>query len=235
MSSKLPQGWQVFDDAEILAQQAVSLIIKQAKQAIEQRGEFHLVTAGGTTPNRCYEILAEQSDQAWHQWFIYMGDERVLPLNDPERNSTSLQQAWLSKVSIPQDQIFLMPTEMGLEQSRLAYQQVVDQVEKFDCVLLGMGEDGHTASLFPGHNNQDASESVISVTDSPKPPAERISLSYKILNNTRNLLKLITGEGKYSAIQAWLSGSALPISLPQAEQATDVFIDQAAWKGIISR
>lgn len=230
MTSALPQGWQVFDNAEILAQEAVSLILQQAKQAIEQRGEFHLVTAGGTTPNRCYEILAEQTDQAWHKWFIYMGDERVLPLDDPERNSTSLKQAWLSKVNIPQDQIFLMPTEIGLEQARLAYQQVVDKVENFDCVLLGMGEDGHTASLFPGHNNQDASDSVISVTDSPKPPAERVSLSYKKLNKSKILIKIISGKGKYFAVQQWLKGSELPISLVTGE-VTYSYLDKLAFYG----
>ncbi|WP_232504001.1 6-phosphogluconolactonase [Thiomicrospira microaerophila] len=227
----LPAGWQVFDNAEILAQQAVALIVQQAEQAISERGAFHLVTAGGTTPNRCYQLLAERTDQDWSNWYVYMGDERVLPLNDPERNATALNQAWLSKINIPAENVFLMPTELGLEKSRQAYQQVIDAVVRFDCVMLGMGEDGHTASLFPAHENQHATESVISVNNSPKPPSERISLSYAALSNSRQLIKLITGKGKHLAIQQWLNAEPLPISLPQGRQKNHTLLDQAAWLG----
>jgi 6-phosphogluconolactonase len=230
LESELPNGWQVFDDAEVLAQQAVALIIQQAQQAIETRGAFHLVTAGGTTPNRCYQLLGELDNQDWSNWFIYMGDERVLPVDDAQRNSVALNQAWLSKVSIPAENVFLMPTELGLNASRQAYQTVIDKVERFDCVMLGMGEDGHTASLFPGHQNQGVTESVISVCHSPKPPAERISLSYQALSNSGLLLKLITGKNKYPAIQAWLNGEGLPISHVQGEQ-TLTLLDKAAWLG----
>ncbi|WFE68388.1 6-phosphogluconolactonase [Thiomicrospira sp. R3] len=227
----LPAGWQVFENAEILAQQAVALIVQQAEIAISERGAFHLVTAGGTTPNRCYQLLAERTDQDWSNWYVYMGDERVLPLNNPERNSTALNQAWLSKVTIPAENVFLMPTELGLEKSRQAYQQVIDAVAQFDCVMLGMGEDGHTASLFPGHENQHASESVISVNNSPKPPAERISLSYGALSNSRQLIKLITGKTKHPAIQQWLIHGSLPISIPKGKDTTYTLLDKAAWQG----
>lgn len=227
----LPAGWQVFDNAEILAQQAVAMIVQHAEQAISERGAFHLVTAGGTTPNRCYQLLAERTDQDWSNWYIYMGDERVLPLNDPERNATALNQAWLSKITIPAENIFLMPTELGLEKSRHAYQQVIDAVAQFDCVMLGMGEDGHTASLFPGHHNQHATASVISVNNSPKLPAERISLSYAALSNSRQLIKLITGKGKYPAIQQWLKFGSLPISIPSGKDTTYTLLDTAAWQG----
>lgn len=227
---ELPVGWQVFDDAETLAHQAVALIIQQAQQSIAQRGAFHLVTAGGTTPNRCYQLLGEMGSQDWSNWYVYMGDERVLPVDDVERNSVALNQAWLSNVPIPVENRFLMPTELGLDKSYQAYKAVIDKVERFDCVMLGMGEDGHTASLFPGHQNHHVLDSVICVNNSPKPPAERISLSYQALNNSRVVLKLITGKGKYPAIQAWLKGKALPISQVHGEQ-TLTLLDQSAWTG----
>lgn len=229
--SDLPEGWVLFDETENLAQQAVNLIVKTAEQAIAQRGTFHLVTAGGTTPNRCYELLRDQKHQAWSKWFIYMGDERVLPLDDPERNSSALHQAWLSSVPIPADNIKIIPAELGLERAVAFYNQTLASVGPFDLVMLGMGEDGHTASLFPGHDSLMESADVIGVNNSPKPPSERVSLSYQRLANTRVMLKLITGVGKNSAVKAWLDQQPLPISQLAADQQTWVYIDQAAYFG----
>lgn len=227
---KCPQNWQVFENPEQLAQQAVAQIVECAEQAIAERGAFHLVTAGGTTPNRCYELLAQRDDQAWSNWFIYMGDERVLAADDPERNSQALLQAWLHLNQIPADQIFFMPTELGLNAAVEAYQSQLATAPIFDLVLLGMGEDGHTASLFPGHDNQTKTDSVIAITNSPKPPAERVSLSYPRLNQSRMMLKLISGAGKHAAVQAWLQDQDLPIARLSGEQ-NRVYLDQSAWSG----
>lgn len=229
--SDLPAGWCLFDEAENLAQQAVKLILEAAEQAITQRGAFHLVTAGGSTPNRCYELLREQQHQAWSKWFIYMGDERVLPLDDPERNSSALNQAWLSFVPIPDQNIKSIPTELGTERAVQLYSQTLEKVDQFDLVMLGMGEDGHTASLFPGHNNLDVTADVIGLYNSPKPPSERVSLSYQRLANTRSMLKLISGSSKHAAVKAWLNHQALPINQLSANQQTWVYIDKAAYFG----
>jgi len=143
----LPTDWSVFMHSEALAVAAVEQIITCAQDAISQRGEFHLVTAGGTTPTRCYELLRD-TEQDWARWFIYMGDERVLPLLDKERNSVALHQAWLSFGKIPSEQIFYMPTELGLQPALAAYSNVVQKIELFDLVLLGMGEDGHSCEFI---------------------------------------------------------------------------------------
>lgn len=227
---KLPPDWSVFMHAEGLAVAAVEQIITCAQDAISQRGEFHLVTAGGTTPTRCYELL-RATEQDWARWFIYMGDERVLPLMDKERNSVALHQAWLSFGKIPRTQIFYMPTELGLQPALAAYSNVVQKVELFDLVLLGMGEDGHSASLFPGHDSMNLTQDVIAETQSPKPPAQRLSLSYVRLNRSRNMLKLISGKGKYDALQAWLNGAILPINQLHAQQKNWVYLDESAWSG----
>lgn len=229
--SDLPEGWLLFDETESLAQQAVKLIIKTAEQAIAQRGAFHLVTAGGTTPNRCYELLREQKHQAWSKWFIYMGDERVLPLDDPERNSSALHQAWLSSATIPTENIKTIPTELGLKRAVALYNQTLASVGPFDLVMLGMGEDGHTASLFPGHDNLLESADVIGVNNSPKAPSERVSLSYQRLASTHVMLKLISGVGKHAAVTAWLNQQPLPINQLASDQQTWVYIDQAAYLG----
>lgn len=228
----LPPGWHLFDDAESLAQQAVKLIVKTAEQAIAERGAFYLVTAGGTTPNRCYELLREQKHQDWSKWFIYMGDERVLALDDPQRNSISLYQAWLSAVPIPAQNIQIIPTEFGLTRAVTLYNQTLAKVGMFDLVMLGMGEDGHTASLFPEQQNQLEIADAIGIKNAPKPPAERVSLSYQRLANTRVMLKLISGASKHQAIQAWLNKQPLPINQLIAKQQTYVYLDQAAYSGV---
>lgn len=227
---RLPPDWSLFMHAERLAEKAVEQIVVCAKEAIAQRGQFHLVTAGGTTPNRCYELLRD-TEQDWSRWFIYMGDERVLPLTDKDRNSVALHQAWLSFGKIPAEQIFYMPTELGLQPAVAAYSEVVQKIALFDLVLLGMGEDGHSASLFPGHDSVNLMQDVIAETQSPKPPAQRVSLSYTRLNRSRNMLKLISGKSKYEVLQAWLNGAILPINQLYAEQHTWVYLDESAWFG----
>lgn len=234
---QIPNNWQIFNSAEEVAQEAVKLISKTAKQAIKERGEFHLVTAGGTTPLHCYRLLSEinnsQHDDLkhnWHKWHIYMGDERCLDVNDTARNSFSLNQSWLKSNSIPPTNIHFMPTEKGAEFAKNAYKKIIQPIELFDIVMLGMGEDGHTASLFPDHDYPE-NESVITELNSPKMPSARISLSYQRLSRSRMVLKLITGVNKQSAIKQWLAKKELPITKVEASEPlgiTKVLLDKLA-------
>lgn len=224
-----PNNWQVFTDAEQLAQQVVKQITQTAADAIASRGRFNLVTAGGRTPNRVYELLAE-SQQDWSHWHIYMGDERFAPLNDVARNLTPLTEKWLNKVTIPKENGHFMLTEQSADQALREYSaQVSDLV--FDLTLLGMGEDGHTASLFPNLDWFDLPGDVALVTDAPKPPSMRLTLSLHALNRSRQVMKLVTGEEKNPAVQAWLAGKRLPIAAPQGIDTTWVYLDESAWLG----
>lgn len=211
----LPENWLVCDTAEDVAQTVTSCILQTADKAIKAKGSFHLVTAGGSTPNRCYELLARQTAD-WQNWHLYMGDERCYPVDHPERNSVALQTHWLSKqTSIPQAQIHFMSTELGLEASAREYNEIIEALfssgESFDLCLLGMGEDGHTASLFPGHFYIEDQYTILE-RQSPKPPSERLSLSFETLSNSQTVIKLITGESKHDAVQQWLKGENLPIA-----------------------
>jgi len=142
--------WHCFDNSDQVAVAASQQILNAASKAIAERGQFKLVLAGGNTPAKVYGLLAA-SDADWANWLVYYGDERCLPADDAERNSQLAIQALLSKVAIPAEQIFTIEAELGPEQGAERYRNIVANAMPFDMVMLGMGEDGHTASLFPGH------------------------------------------------------------------------------------
>lgn len=225
----LPADTRILNDAEAVATEACRLIVEAAREAINERGNFRLVLAGGSTPRRAYELLAEtlaDTTQDWGAWEIFWGDERCLPPDHPERNSRMAQDAWLVRVPIPPRQIHPIPAELGAVAAASAYAQTLREKLPFDLVLLGMGEDGHTASLFPGHTHE--SGLTQAVHDAPKPPAERVSLTCSALRDCRRQLILVTGSGKKSAIGAWRAGGDLPITRAAIEDAT-LLVDQASF------
>ncbi|NOT11778.1 MAG: 6-phosphogluconolactonase [Methylococcaceae bacterium] len=218
--------WHYLETAEKVAQAATQHILAGAQLAITKRGKFKLVLAGGSTPEKIYRLLAE-ANADWLNWHIYFGDERCLPADYPDRNSLMASRAFLEKVTIPEQQIFIMPAELGPEKAAEHYRNIVAEALPFDMVLLGMGEDGHTASLFPGHqHNED--ELAHAVYNSPKPPPERVSISAKALGQTHELLFLITGKSKQEAVKNWRSGQDLPIASIQPESPIDIYIDNDA-------
>jgi 6-phosphogluconolactonase len=219
-------NWRTFSTADQVAEAACAQILKTAAEAISERGAFKLVLAGGTTPEKVYRLLS-QSETDWSKWQIYYGDERCLPGDHPERNSMMATQALLAQVPIPAGQIFTIPAELGPEAGALQYRQAVSEALPFDLVLLGMGEDGHTASLFPGHvHNRD--ELTHAVYNSPKPPPERVSLSAKALGDTRQLIFLITGKSKQEPVSQWRQGAALPVAEIEPIHPIDIYIDSEA-------
>lgn len=216
--------WQVLDDTDAVAQEARDLILKFAAEAIDRHGVFRIVLAGGSTPEAVYRLLGEVNTD-WSCWKIYFGDERCLPVDDPDRNSVMADRTFLNAVDIPAKNIYPIPSEKGAEEAAKEYTAVVKAALPFDLVLLGIGEDGHTASLFPGQKHP-ANELVHPVHNAPKPPPDRVSLSAYVLSDAENVIILATGAGKRDAIQAWQDGKPLPIS--EIGEST-VLIDRAAY------
>lgn len=225
----LPSDTQVLADAEAVAQRACELIAAAAQAAIRERGVFRLVLAGGSTPQRAYDLLAK-TQQDWDKWEIFWGDERCLPVDHIERNS---------RMSLPTERRFPIPAELGAIAAAAAYALTIHDKLPFDVVMLGMGEDGHTASLFPGFEEkkplptspyQGRSEEValtVVVFDAPKPPPERVSLSVAALQACRQQVVLVTGAGKVDALAQWRGGERLPIALAVREDAC-LLVDAAA-------
>ena len=204
-------SWQCYESIEALRHAVCEAIAKSANEAIAQRGKFSIVLAGGNTPRAIYRLLRDLP-MDWAKWHIYHGDERCLPPSHEDRNSLMVEQVLTHYVAIPKSQIHDIPAELGPIACAKAYAETLKNVDSFDMVILGLGEDGHTASLFPNHV-VDNSADAVPVFNSPKPPAERISLSQSRLNNTREVLFLVTGAGKQQAVDNWRNGVAIPASL----------------------
>jgi 6-phosphogluconolactonase len=220
----------VFDAPEDLVVVLADALCAEAEAAIAARGEFHLVLAGGTTPRELYRALADRNagDAHWHVWY---GDERCLPADHPERNSVMAETAWLAASCIPPENRRPIPAELGAVEAAARYGGWLKTVADFDVVLLGMGEDGHTASLFLGHDWGDALDSpnVLAVFDAPKPPPERVSLSAARLNRSRRVWFVVTGAGKRAALLQWKRGEKLPVTAVGGGMETLAWLDQAAW------
>jgi 6-phosphogluconolactonase len=213
-------------DTEAVAQAAAAAILAHAQSAIDARGLFRIVLAGGTTPLAAYRLLAQASAD-WPAWEIFLGDERCLPVDADERNDVAARRAWLRRVPIPRERLHPIPAELGAERAAQAYESEIRTVRPFDLVLLGVGEDGHTASLFPGREIP-ADALVIPVHHAPKPPPDRVSLTPKAFEDAGAILVLATGESKRQAIRTWRSGGDIPIARAVAPGRTRVLMDRAA-------
>ncbi len=215
--------WFAFADATALRADARRRIIAAAAAAIEMRGRFVIVLAGGNTPRALYRSLAD-ADADWSRWHIYFGDERCVAPDDAERNSVMAAQAWLDHVAIPPAQRHPIPAELGAGAGARSYAQTLRDVGEFDLVLLGLGEDGHVASLFPGHPEAVRTDDVVAVFDAPKPPPERVSLTAARLSRARATLFLIEGDAKRDAVRRWRSGEDIPAAAIRPSSGVDVLL-----------
>jgi 6-phosphogluconolactonase len=219
--------WLIYADAAALQQALVRAIEHCANESIKARGAFHIVLAGGHTPAAVYRGLAGRPCD-WSAWCVYFGDERCLPQGAADRNDSMARACWLDRVAIPPAQIHPIPAELGAVAGAAAYRRTLAGVAAFDLVLLGLGEDGHTASLFPGQPSDDAAGSpVLAVHGAPKPPPERISLSAARLGAARQVWFLVSGEGKRQALERWRRGEDIPARRICPAAGVDVHTDIA--------
>ncbi|MCG6932196.1 MAG: 6-phosphogluconolactonase [Gallionella sp.] len=218
--------WHRYSTISELEAAAVQAIQQAAQQAISHRGQFHIVLAGGTTPRRIYQAM-RSADADWSAWHIYFGDERCLPVDHTERNSRMAALTWLDHVAIPRGQIHPIPAEKGPEAAAADYTRTLSGIEQFDLVLLGLGEDGHTASLFPGQDpgNTPDAPAALAVHDAPKPPAERVSLSANRLGAARKVIFLVTGESKRQAVTDWRNGENIPAAAITPAGGADIYLE----------
>jgi len=210
-------------DAEEVASRAADAIATAVAAARATKGIAHLCLTGGSTPRRCYELLGPLLD-SWEDVHLWYGDERCVSPDDPESNAGMVHQALVAPGAVEHR----MLGELGPDRGAEAYAEELSDVV-MDLTLNGMGPDGHTASLFPGHALLDAGVHVAGISDSPKPPPERITLTLPTLNASHHLMLLVTGADKAEALARVLAGPdrGTPASLLERDKL-DIVADEAA-------
>jgi 6-phosphogluconolactonase len=228
-------------DAEQAAVRAAGEIERHLELALAERGVAHLALSGGNTPKRAYELLAAARLQ-WSAIEIWFADERCVAPEDEDSNYRMAAQTLLGRVPIPADQIHRMEGELGPEEGARRYAQALRErlspepqsqpaPPALDVIVLGVGPDGHVASLFPGADTLDAGEHAVclAVEDSPKPPPRRITLSLAMLRAARRCVLLASGASKADAVAAALAEPThhVPASLLRRERLTVIADDDA--------
>lgn len=206
----LNDNWLIFDDEMSLSKALAQEVLNIAKKSIFEKDCFSIVLTGGQSVLNLYKILSK-SDSNWEKWHIYIGDERCVPMRHKDRNDQVINEIWLDNSKISKNNIHFIKAELGLLKAKLEYEKILKKIDKFDVVLLSMGEDGHIASLFPNHLYSEE-QMVVVEQNSPKLPKERVSMSYKRLNRAHYIFKLIIGESKQKAVTLLKQNANLPIT-----------------------
>ena len=230
-------------DAETVAQRAAAHIARQLRHAREQRGVAHMALSGGTTPARTYELLGAKPEDL-EDVQVWFADERCVAPEDEESNYRLVADTLLAGAGIAPERVHRMEGEAGPHEGARRYaEELTRQLAGaspstppvLDLIVLGIGPDGHVASLFPGAATLDAGDDVVclGVADSPKPPPERITLSLAVLRAARECVLLATGASKADAVAAMLAQPSrhVPASLLRRERLTVIADDAAAPAG----
>lgn len=229
----------VLSDPAAVADEAARRFVALLAQRPGER--FSLALSGGSTPQRFYRLLSSPAWRGqidWPRLHVFLADERFLPLDHPDSNFRMVRETLVDPLEglLPEANLHPMPTEGTAEASAERYaaelrQFFGDAPPRFDLIVLGMGPDGHTASLFPGHSHpQD--RWVLPVHNSPKPPSDRLSLSLELINQARNALFLVTGADKAEALADLRqpAGPVLPAGTVLLGDGGLVWlVDGAAW------
>jgi 6-phosphogluconolactonase len=218
-------------DSAALAEAAAQAVVEAARAAVATRGRFMIALAGGLTPRETYRRLAESPHREampWSQTFVFFGDERCVPADHPDSNYGMARQALLDKVPLPPGQVFPMggdaddPDRAATDYARTlaqAFSTRRGEMPRFDLVLLGMGLDGHTASLFPGSPVlKEIFRPVVGVHAAAAAVPQRITLTLPVLNAAAQVAFLVAGAEKAKAVKAVLrDGTLLPAALVKPE------------------
>lgn len=216
----------IYSDIETLSQAAARAVVRIAQESIAKNGRFTIALSGGSTPKKLYGLLAEEPYRSGIDWSlvdIFWSDERCVAPDDAESNYHLAQQVMLSKIPIPANQIHRMPAEQeDRDAASLAYTIEMKNVfgvgdegiPAFDLIQLGMGPEGHTASLFPHQASLHEQQRLIMPVSVPKPPPPRLTFTPRLLNEAQHILFLVTGAEKADAIQAVLERDFQPEEYP---------------------
>lgn len=211
----------LFPDAEELAKGATAFVASAAEQSIRKRGRFVIALSGGSTPRRLYELLAE-GEQDWPNWHVFWSDERSVRPDHADSNFGMAKEALLNKAAIPIGNVRRVQTEHPAPVAARRYEEAIRGLlgggkPAFDLVLLGIGEDGHTASLFPGDPAVRERAKLVTACRMEGSGPARVTFTLPLINAARRAVFLAAGEAKaamvHRAIEPGLRGSDIPAGL----------------------
>lgn len=216
----------IFSDPEQLGRAAGEEFLRRARSAVGQCGRFTVALSGGSTPRRVFRELAAADGRGepvpWDRIHLFWGDERAVAPDHPDSNFGSARDILLSRIEIPDQNIHRIPTELEPGEAAAAYEGQLrgffglrgEEFPRFDLILLGMGEDGHTASLFPDTPALRETRRLVVANRVEKIEATRITLTFPVLNGAACVLFLVTGTGKAETLREVLRGRPRPDRLP---------------------
>ena len=202
----------VKDNPEHLAQTGAELFTNVAQASVKERGRFTVAVSGGSTPRLMHRLLAEEpycSKTPWGKTSLFWVDERCVPVTDEGSNYGAAKSDLLERVPLPTAQIYPMPVEMPPDEGAVRYQKVIQnsfqqgegQFPIFDLIFLGIGADGHTASLFPGQSSIEEKKRLVIAVKGGIPNVSRLTMTYPTLNQARQLVILVSGTGKAAVLK----------------------------------
>lgn len=237
----------IFPNIETLSKAAADFVLLTALQAVKNNNSFSIVLSGGSTPEKLFTLLAKspyREEMPWRRTHVFWGDERCVPLNDERNNADNAIKTLLSKVPIPTQNIHRIQTNLPPKEAAIGYVNELEafaqgHTPSFDLVLLGMGDDGHTASLFPGTDVLEDQVSWVKEVYVPQQQMSRVTMMPHLINQAHNILFLVSGSNKSKPLADILSSSDSGYFYPaQLIKPTNGkmfwFIDEAAAAGFTS-
>jgi 6-phosphogluconolactonase len=226
-----------FSDSNSVAENTAAKLIERLVELLSKQDQVHLVLTGGTVGIATLAALKANSSNAsvdFKRVHLWWGDERFVSADNPGRNALQAKNALLKYLELNPEFVHEFPAaENGLhldEAAKIFAQHVANVSPKFDIVLLGMGPDGHVASLFPGKSAPAPGEWIIAEHDSPKPPPQRLSFSYEALNSAKEIWFVVAGSDKQDAVSVAMGDNpeSLPVGRVHGTELTQWFIDSTA-------
>ncbi|KAK6195865.1 hypothetical protein SNE40_001204 [Patella caerulea] len=224
---------QVFDSDKNVADNLCSLVIRKAKDAINTRGHFFIGVSGGSAAKFLCDGL-QKTETDWSKWRIFFCDERHVPFTNPECTYSVYKDNLLSKINFPPENIYPINPDLPVGECAVDYAKKIStvfattEVPVFDVLVLGMGPDGHTCSLFPDHPLLQETEKIVApISDSPKPPPCRVTMTYPVINKCRCAVFASCGAGKAEILKRVLEGNEekpLPASRVKPEQGEVIWM-----------
>lgn len=210
----------ICNDPGILNAEAARRFASLARESVESQGLFTVALSGGTTPRALYSLIAEPDFEIpWESVHLFFSDERCVPPDDPTSNFRMANEALISRVSIPRENIHRMRGELAPERAAEEYNELLvtffsAPLPRFDLVLLGIGEDGHTASLFPGSETLRETSAAVTAVYVETPGVYRLTLTPPAINNAAEVVFLVSGDAKAEAVKEVIEGKYRPSLFP---------------------